>query len=295
MKYPRKGPSVHNDMPEIRRTQLSLMTTFQVAVVTAAYLFVCYAFAGNLGLWAGIGFVLASLFTGGAGLAIPTIMRLRGARPIGYLQMPRMLTLVRDLAARAALPHLPALYYSPSSEINAFTVGSPARSGIAISHGALRYCSAREIEAILAHELSHIRHNDHGLMSAALGMHTMTQTLAFAAMVAGLVVLPFVLFGAETGAILRLAIMCLAASVVSGLAFLAMSRTREYAADLGAVELTHDPEGLANALYKIHRSQRSLLARLLGLTTRDIPQHLRTHPPVVERIRRLREYALAER
>ena len=56
MKYPRKGPSIHNDMAAIRRTQLSLMTTFLGAVVTAAYLYECYAYAGNHGLRAGIGF-----------------------------------------------------------------------------------------------------------------------------------------------------------------------------------------------------------------------------------------------
>jgi heat shock protein HtpX len=282
-------------MDKIRRTQLSLITALEVSVVAVAYLFVCDLFAGNLGLWAGIGFVLASVLTGGSGLAIPTIMRLRGAAPVSYRQMPRLATVLRELAARADLPRVPGLYYSPSPELNAFTVGSPARSGIALSHGTLTYCSERETVAILAHEISHIRNNDHGLMSAAQAMHTLTQTLAFAAMVGGLVVAPLVLFGAEVGGILRLAMLCLASSVVSGLAFLAMSRTREYAADLDAVELTHDAEGLASALNKIHRAERSLVARLLGLTAVDIPQHLRTHPPVTERIRRLREYALAER
>lgn len=277
------------------RNQLSIMTMLEVSAVTLAYLVVCHAFAGSLGVWAGMAFVLANLLTGGTGLAIPTIMRLRGARPISRMHLPRLLDLVRDLAVRADLPRVPGVYYSPSPEINAFTVGSPARSGIAISHGTLHYCSDRETVAILAHELSHIRNNDHGLMSTAQAMHTMTQTLAWAAVVAGLVVLPLALFGVEVGAILRLAMICLAASVVSGLAFLAMSRTREYAADLGAAEITRDPEGLADALYKIHRTERSLVARLLGLTTTDIPQHLRTHPPVAERIRRLHEYALASR
>lgn len=268
------------------------MTLAQVGVIAAAYLVVCHAFAGGLGVWAGIGFLLASLFTGGAGLAIPTIMRLRGARPVGRIYMPGLLALVGELAARAHLPRAPGLYYSPSPEINAFTVGSPARSGIAISDGTLRRCSQREIVAILAHELSHIRHNDHGLMSTAQVMHTMTQTLAWAAVLTGLVMAPFALFGAEVGPVLRLAIVCLAASVLSGLAFLAMSRTREYAADLGAVELTGDPEGLASALYRIHQAERSLVARLLGLHALDVPRHLRTHPPVAERIRRLREYAV---
>lgn len=280
-------------MAELWRKKLSLMTFLEVSVVTIAYLVVGHAFAGSLGVWAGIGFVLASLLTGGTGLTVPTIMHLRGARPISRMHMPRLLALVRDLAAAAALPRSPGVYYSPSPEINAFTVGSPARSGISISDGTLRNCSEREIIAIIAHELSHIRSNDHGLMSTAQAMHTMTQTLAWAAMVAGMVTAPLVLFGVEVGAILRLAIVCLAASVVSGLAFLAMSRTREYAADLGAVELTGDPEGLAITLHKIHRAERSLVARLLGLTTTDIPERLRTHPPVVERIRRLREYALA--
>ncbi len=223
-------------------------------------------------------------------LASPELlMRLYRATRLTQEQAPALYSALKELSRRAKLPHVPTLYYLPSRMVNAFATGTQNKAAIAITDGLLRTLDSREAVAVLAHELSHIQHNDMWVMGLADLFSRLTSTLSLFGQFLLLLNLPLLIFsnvGINWFAILIL----IFAPSLSALAQLGLSRTREYNADLNAVMLTGDPEGLARALIKIERQQGTFLEQIIlpGRHSPD-PSLLRTHPPTAERIRRLRE------
>jgi heat shock protein HtpX len=215
------------------------------------------------------------------------ILNMYRGRKIGHYEAPQLYRVLHVLAERADLPRTPLLYYLPSDVMNAFTVGTRESAAIAISDGLLRRLSLREIAGVLAHEVSHIAHNDTRVMGFADLSSRMTSLLSFFGQILLLLNLPLIVFGGYT--ISWTAILLLIfAPTVSGLLQLALSRTREYDADLGSAKLLGDPEPLASALSKMEQFQGIVLERLIWPTQRlPEPSLLRTHPPTQERIRRL--------
>ncbi len=221
------------------------------------------------------------------------VMRLYRAKPLTVAQAPELVGAVAELAQRAALPQVPALYWIDSPVMNAFAVGHREAAAIAVTRGLLERLAPRELVAVLAHELSHVRNNDMWVMGLADAVSRLTANLSMVGQLMILVNLPLLAMGGVTlpwSALLLLVF----APLVSTLLQLALSRTREYDADLGAVLLTGDPEGLASALARLEREQGGWIERLLFPEGRNPnPSWLRTHPPTGERIRRLQ--ALARR
>jgi heat shock protein HtpX len=215
------------------------------------------------------------------------VMRLYGARPIRPREAPQLWSVVSALAVRAQLPTAPDLYYVPSSMLNAFAVGTRNQAAIAVTDGLLRRLTLHEVAGVLAHEMSHIRNNDLWVMGLADLFSRATSLLSLMGQVLLLLNIPLILFG--QAAINWLAIFLLVfAPSLSALAQLALSRTREYDADLNAARLTGDPEGLARALRKIERVQGGWLERIFMPGRRvPVPSLLRTHPQTDERIARL--------
>lgn len=215
------------------------------------------------------------------------VMALYGARPIPPAHAPGLWRLLAHLAERAGLPAVPTLHYVPGPVLNAFAVGRPERSAIAVSDGLLRGLSERELAGVLAHEVSHIRNNDLWVMGLADLASRATALLSLVGQVLLLVNLPLVVFGAATVNWLAIVLLVFAPHL-SALAQLALSRTREYDADLNAALLTNDPRGLAGALARIERAQGGWLERVL-LPGRRLPEPslLRTHPDTRDRIERL--------
>lgn len=253
------------------------------------------ALLGGL-LWGAQG-VLMLLLVGALGVALNPalspawVMRLYGATRLDLAQAADLQAALRQLAVRAELPRLPALYYLPSRVLNAFAVGSPAQSAVAVSDGLLRRLDDRELLGVLAHEVSHIRNRDLWVMGLADMMSRATSLLSLFGQLLLLFNLPLLLIGAAT--INWLAILLLiAAPHLSALAQLALSRTREYDADLDAARLTGDPLGLAQALAKIEQLQGGWMERIL-LPGRRVPEPslLRTHPHTADRVRRLMDLA----
>ena len=223
------------------------------------------------------------------------VMRLQGARPVDPREAPRLAAMLDELAARAGLPAAPRLHYLPSRTANAFTVGAPDDAAIAVTEGLLRALDARELAGVLAHEVSHVRNRDPWVMTLADMFGRLTGLLALFGAVLLLVNLPLLLFAQVTVDWVAVALLLLAPQL-SGLAQLALARTREYDADLNAVRLTGDPDGLARALDKIDRARGGFWRRWLFPGYRDpVPPVLRTHPETASRIARLRELRKAER
>jgi len=211
------------------------------------------------------------------------------ARPLTYEEAPRLLAAVAELSERAGLPQPPRLYYVPSQMVNAFSVGQSRNAAVAITDGIIRHLSFRELVGVLAHEISHIKHNDLFVMGLADMVNRTTSTLSLLGQFLLFVNLPLILMGGYRLPWLAI-VLLIFAPTVSSLLQLGLSRSREYDADLEAARLTGDPEGLASALVKLERLEASFLERIF-LPGRRIPEPslLRTHPKTEERVRRLME------
>ena len=224
------------------------------------------------------------------------VLRQQGAQRIDRANAPELFDITAALADKAGLP-MPALYVLPTEQPNAFATGrNPENSAVAITQGLLQNMPREEIAGVIAHELAHIRHRDTLTM-------TVTATMAGAIAMLG----NMMMFtggrdgrGGGIGAILAMIFAPLAAGLVQ----MAISRTREYAADRTAAEITGDPRALASALARIATlagrsvnipaernpaSAAMFIINPLGALRMD--RLFATHPPTEERIARLQAMA----
>jgi len=264
------------------------------------YLHSILLLAGMLGILAFIGWLISgatgalwSLAIGG--LLVTTsprispyfILRLYNAIPLSPAQAPEIYQLLSRLADRASLPYVPKLFYMSGQVMHAFTIGQRENTCIVLSEAMLGRLDARELTGVLAHEISHICHHDIWVMSFADILSRLTRFLALTGYLLILIYLPQLLF-TNTPVPWLLLLILIVAPNLSALLQLALSRSREYSADLEAAHLTGDPLGLASALKKIEYYQGSWFERILfpGRKSAD-PSLLRTHPVTEERIKRL--------
>jgi heat shock protein HtpX len=218
------------------------------------------------------------------------------AQPLSEAQAPEVHGAVRELATRAGIP-VPRLYLMPGEQANAFATGrDPHHAAVAMTVGLLVNLPLEQIRAVLAHELSHIKNHDILVSSVAA-----TIAGAISAIVSVLQ-LSFLFGGADdednplglVGSLVAILLAPLAAMLLQ----LGISRQREYLADASAAELIGNGQPLADALEAIDRDRASLdvnpvsapiyIANPLGGHSRTTL--FSTHPPVRERIRRLRGY-----
>ena len=245
-------------------------------------------------LWGGDGVVMLLVLGVFAVLFNPTIspwlvMRMYGATPLDPRQVPALWQVVARLAERADLPRPPRLFYVPSLALNAFAVGSRESPAIGVTDGLLRQLDLRELAGVLAHEISHVRSNDLWVMGLADLFSRATSVLSLLGQLLLFINLPLILF-ADVHVNWFAVLLLVFAPTLSALAQLALSRTREFDADLNAARLTGDPDGLARALVKIEQVQGGWLERVF-LPGRRVPEPslLRTHPRTEERVARLME------
>ena len=212
------------------------------------------------------------------------VIRAHKGTRLTHENFPGGTAIVKALAMKAGLSHIPAIYYIPSRMLNAFATGHTDRAAIALTDGMLRRLTSRELTGVIAHEISHIRNGDLWLMGVADMISRMMSGLSYIGMFALLFALPFGQFVMP----LWVSLLLVIAPTIASLLQLALSRAREYDADLEAATLTGDPGGLASALAKLERIQGRYWEEILlpGRRMPD-PSLLRTHPPTEERIARL--------
>nr|WP_231956855.1 zinc metalloprotease HtpX [Actinoplanes sp. SE50/110] len=276
-----------------------LKTAALLGLLTGLILAVGYWLGGSTGL---VIAVIFSLVTNAVSYFFSDRIALRamGAQPVSEAEFPALHQIVRELAAQAGQP-MPRLYVSPSMQPNAFATGrDPQHAAVAVTAGITRILDARELRGVIGHELSHVYNRDILISSVAgalAGIVTMLAQLAI-----------FLPFGGSddddapnpASLLLMLILGPLAASIIQ----LAISRNREFQADASGATLTGDPLALASALEKIHYgTQRMPLPAEGQLTSaahlmianpfraEGIAALFATHPPMVERIRRLHEQA----
>jgi heat shock protein HtpX len=226
------------------------------------------------------------------------------AQEIDESQAPDLYRTVARLAQNANLP-LPRIYIIPSDQPNAFATGrDPNHSAVAVTQGILQLLSPDELEGVLAHELAHIKHRDILISSIAA---TVAGAIGFVAQMAQF----NAMFGGYRGDDeeghgnpLLLLVGSMVAAIAGTMIQLAISRTREFAADRGGAEICGKPLALASALRRIEYAAERMpmnvnpaaahmyiINPLGGDALRSIAALFRTHPPTEERIAKLQEVA----
>jgi heat shock protein HtpX len=216
-----------------------------------------------------------------------------GAVRLSPAQAPDLIALSAALARRAGLPRPPALYFIPSPMLQAMAAGSREAPVVAVTSGLLRTLSRRELAAVLAHEIAHIRHGDLLVLRLATTAASLTRGMAYLGALVLLTFLPMLWASGMVPSPLAL-VLLLAAPLLSDVLALSLSRRRELLADAGAIELTGDGAALAEALARIWRLQGDDWERLASRGPRWL-RWLRTHPTFEDRIAALRGMAMPVR
>lgn len=236
-----------------------------------------------------LGIAVTLLLLIGPNVSPQLILKMYRATPITEHEAPALTELVRVLSQRAGLSRIPKLFYIPSRICNAMSMGSSHDAVIGVTDGLLRNLSMREMTGVLAHELSHVRNDDGKALSLADLVTQLVNTMSWIGLMLLFLNLPLLLFANVPIPWLLIGILIFAPTI-SALMQLALSRTREFDADLEAARITGDPRGLAMALAKLERLRGGLMERIF-FPGRGVPEPslLRTHPHTEERVRRLLE------
>ena len=221
-----------------------MRTGLLLAAMTGLFLAIGYLIGGQQGM------VIAFLFAAGTNLfaywnSDKMVLRMHNAEAVDEASAPELFRMVRALAERAGIP-MPKVYLMHEDQPNAFATGrNPENGAVAVTTGLLRTLNPDEVAGVVAHELAHIKHRDTLIM-------TVTATLAGAISMLGNFAM---FFGGRSrnnplGAVGSIAMIILA-PLAAMLVQMAISRTREYAADRGGAEISGQPMSLASALAKI--------------------------------------------
>ncbi|MEN8154856.1 MAG: zinc metalloprotease HtpX [Acidobacteriota bacterium] len=274
----------------------NIKTVLLLGALTGLFLFVGGAMGGQTGMV--IAFILAAVMNVGAyWFSDKIVLKAYKAKEITETEMPEIFAMVRRLTDKADMP-MPKVYYIDQDSPNAFATGrDPAHSAIALSKGIIELMDKREVEGVIAHELSHIRHRD-TLIS------TVSATIAGAIMVLANMMRWTAFFGGgsdddDGGGIIGLIVIAILAPFAAMIIQMAISRSREYKADNGAAVLTNNPEGLASGLEKLGVYSKRIPMKASKQTAhmfivnpfsgKSLLKLFSTHPPIEERVKRLRE------
>jgi len=274
----------------VRHKFLNVFQSAALVLLLAGLMsYIAAAIAGEVLAWIAFSAVIILFFSNPV-IAPQFILRMYNARPIDFYDAPRLHQLIETIAQRANLKVTPKLYYIPSHVINAFSMGTPKDSLIAVSDGVLRKLNFEELAAILAHEVTHVKNNDIRVMTFADIAGRITKILSLLGQFLVLVNLPLIMFTELEINWLPLLVMVFA-PLLSDLIQLGLSRVREYDADLGSALLLGDAKPLASALSKMEHYKHNYFGGLFVPVQRiPEPSLLRTHPPTEERIKRLLEF-----
>ena len=264
-----------------------MKTTMLLAALTALFMVMGYSLGGSGGM------IMAFLFAAGMNLftywnADKIVLKMHNAVEVDAGSHPEFYTMVQNLAQNAQLP-MPKVYIVDQAQPNAFATGrNPENSAVAATTGLLNMLNHEEVEAVMAHELGHVKNRDTLIM-------TMVATIAGAvSMLANF----GMFFRGRNGiaGLMAVLIAPFAAMIVQ----MAISRTREFGADASAAQISGKPLALASALAKISGAaertpnpvaERNPAAAQLYIVPAGVRQMFSTHPATEDRIAALEEIA----
>lgn len=279
----------------------TLKTVFLMTLMMVILMLVGSALGGQQGLI--LAFVISLLLNFGTyWFSDKMVLMMYRARQVNEAEAPRLYSLVARVASQSSLP-MPRVYIIPTDNPNAFATGrSPDHAAVAATEGILRMLTDDELEGVLSHEFAHIKNRD--ILTSTI-VATMVGTITFLARMAGWSML-FAGGGnrdrRDSNGIAELAMLILA-PIAAVLVQLAISRSREYAADEGGAKTSGRPLSLANALQKLEQGvERHPMAGASPSTAHlfiinplrggGIAKLFSTHPPIEERIARLQKMAM---
>ena len=277
-------------------------TFILMAALTALFMLAGQAIGGRQGLTFALGMALFMNFFA-YWFSDKLALKMSGAQEVDKTKAPQLHQIVEDLVVRAGLPK-PRLYLIPSDTPNAFATGrNPEHAAVAVTSGIMRTLNPDELRGVLAHELAHIKNRDILISSIAAVLAGAISYLATMAQWA-------MFFGGGrsddeeggSGNLVGSILMMILAPIAAMLIQMAISRSREYAADAGGASFSHDPNALANALRKLQSAskvsrldaspQTAHLFIVNPLSAGTFVTLFSTHPPIEERIKRLEALAI---
>ena len=224
------------------------------------------------------------------------VLRMYRAQEVSPAEAPQIHQMVEELAHEAGIPK-PKVYIIPDDSPNAFATGrNPQHAAVAATQGIIRLLTPVELKGVLGHELGHVLNRD-------ILISTIAATLAGAIMILASMARWGAILGMgrddeEGGGILGVLVMSIIAPIAAMLIQMAISRSREYLADETGARLTHNPESLARALEKLSLGTQRIpmdaspatahMFIVNPLTGRSLMNLFSTHPPIEERVERLR-------
>jgi heat shock protein HtpX len=271
-----------------------LKTAALLGLLMSLCLAMGYAFGRSegmlIGLFLGGGMSLVSYF-----FSDKIALMATGAQPVTPEQAPGLYQMTERLAQRAGIP-MPRLYISPEQAPNAFATGRNPKNGVVcVTQGLLQMMDEREIEGVVAHELAHIKHRDILISTVAAIIAGVISYAAHMMMWFG--------GGARDDregsplGIVGVLLMMILAPIAAMLIQMAISRSREYAADARGAQLAGGPEGLINALRKLEMANRRIpmhvpptqnhMFIVMPLSAEGFTSLFRTHPETEKRIAKL--------
>jgi heat shock protein HtpX len=285
-----------------------MKNTFKTYVLLAALGGLLVLIGGGLrgGAGAAVGLGIGLLFVGGSyWFSDKLAIKASRAQPVTEQQAPDYYRIVRELTGAANMP-MPKLYITPDQQPNAFATGrNPEHAAVAVTQGLLDTLDRDELRGVIAHELAHVKHRDIliGSVAAAIAMG-----ITFVARMA----MWGAMFGGgggdrdRGGNVIGLLAMAILAPLAAMILQMAVSRSREFEADREGARLTGSGDPLARALEKLHSAakrvpmnvnpameQAYIVSPFSGRRSGGAFASLfSTHPPVEERIKRLRSATL---
>jgi len=276
-----------------------LKTAALLGLMTALILGVGHYFGGQQGMV--IAFVMAAILNlVSYWFSDKIVLAMYRAKPVDRNQAPELYSILEELTSRANIP-MPRLYIIPTESPNAFATGrNPQHAAVAVTEGILGLLTRDELKGVLAHELSHVTNRDILISSVAA-------TLAGAIMMLARIAQFGLFFGGYGGRSddrrgsnpIGLLLTLILAPIAAMLIQLAISRSREYAADESGARLVGHGAGLANALQKLQTVSKRMplqaspatahLFIMKPFTGQSLMELFSTHPPTEKRIERLKE------
>jgi heat shock protein HtpX len=271
-----------------------LKTTVLMVGLTLVLVWAGAALGGRSGMTMALVFAMAmNLFT--YWFSDKIVLKMYKAQEVSENAAPELYSTVRRLAQKAEIP-MPKVYIIEQDQPNAFATGrNPGHAAVAVTTGIMRILSREELEGVIAHELSHVKHRDILIGTIAATVAGAISYLAHMAQWA-------MIFGGrsdddEGGSPMAGIVMMIVGPIAAMLIQMAISRSREYAADEGGARLAGNPRYLASALKKLDMTSRQIpmdaqpatahMFIVNPLSGGALLKLFSTHPPVEERIARL--------
>jgi len=278
----------------------NIKTLFLLVTLTLILVWAGGALGGKQGMTMALIFALAMNFFA-YWFSDKIVLRMYGAKQVSEAEAPELYGIVRRLAQKAEMP-MPKVYMIDADQPNAFATGrNPRHAAVAVTTGIMRILSNEELQGVIGHELSHVRHRD-------ILVSTIAATIAGAISYLAQMAQWAMIFGGhrgdneEGGSPIAALVMMIVGPIAALIVQMAISRSREYAADEGGARLAGNPRYLAGALRKLYMASQKIPMHANPATSHmfivnplsggGLLKLFSTHPPIEERIARLEAMSL---